>query len=116
MLEPSGFSGQAPFPRPTACIGMEEKSLDSAFWTAQSFARQSQTPQYEEVASAADGLGGASQAAPPSTAKGQNGTVVELVPGRTGKKAQNDVRALVETSAASDICGWHLAVVGRRPS
>jgi len=52
MLEPSEFSGQAPFPRPTACIGMEEKSLDSAFWTVQSFARQPQTPQYEEVASA----------------------------------------------------------------
>jgi hypothetical protein len=65
---------------------MEEKSLDSAFWTVQSFARQPQTPQYEEVAYAHGGIGEAAQAAPPPTAKGQNGTVVELVPGRPGKK------------------------------
>jgi hypothetical protein len=94
---------------------MEEKSLDSAFWTVQSFARQPQTPQYEEVASAQMVSARRHKQHLPRPLKGKTERSLNLFQ-VDREKSTNDPRALVETPAASDICGWHLAVVGRRPS
>jgi hypothetical protein len=94
---------------------MEEKSLDSAFWTVQSFARQPQTPQYEEVASAQMVSARRHKQHLPRPLKGKTERSLNLFQADREKSTKR-CPGPCETSAASDICGWHLAVVGRRPS